>query len=178
MTSRREIVERAIRFAEPERVPVVFWNRDQTDGDVLLYHLSLGVTAAGRSTSNLWDWQTSEWGYRLELLGDGTIGHPTRPYYPELPASGQVQAPPLCETERMAGVAAYLEVCEDRYRLASLDLSGFTVYTLFCGFENAMEDFVIGEPGFASLMDTILQFECDLMDDGRSPRIPRHSFRR
>ena len=33
---RRERVERAIGFRRPDRVPGVFWNRDQTDGDVML----------------------------------------------------------------------------------------------------------------------------------------------
>lgn len=163
MSSRHEIVEQAIRFRGPERVPVVFWNRDQTDGDVLLYHLALGTSDSGCATSNLWEWQTNEWGYCLESVGDGTIGHPTQPYYPDLPTPGQVHAPPLREAERMAGVPEFLQSCEDRYRLASLDLSGFTVYTLLRGFENAMEDFLLREPGFAALMDTILQFECDLM---------------
>ncbi len=47
MDSRKEIVDRAIEFRHPERVPIVFWNRDQTDGDVMLYHLSLGVPGDG-----------------------------------------------------------------------------------------------------------------------------------
>jgi uroporphyrinogen decarboxylase len=168
-TSRKDLVEQAIRFQSPERVPVVFWNRDQQEGDVLLYHLALG--APGDGTPNAWNWCENEWGYRLESLGDGTMGHPTAPFYPELPRPEAMRVPALREAERMSAVPAFLAVCGDRYRLASLDLSGFTVYTLLRGFENAMQDFVLDPEGFAALMDRIIGFEEDLMR-----LAARHSF--
>jgi len=159
--SRQRLVEQAIRFERPERVPVVFWNRDQAQGDLLLYHLALG--APGDGSPNAWNWSRNEWGYRLESLGDGTMGHPTAAFYPELPQPGAIQVPPLREAERMSAVPAFLEACGDRYRLASFDLSGFTVYTLLRGFENAMQAFLLDPDDFAALMDRIIAFECDLM---------------
>ncbi len=60
-------------------------------------------------------------------------------------------------------VPGFQEECGDRYRLASLDLSGFTVYTMLRGFENAMADFLVEPQRFARLMDVIIDFECDLM---------------
>jgi len=63
MPDRREIVDRAITFRNPPRVPLVFWNRDQEQGDVSLYHLSLGQPGDG--SGNDWDWSVNEWGYRL-----------------------------------------------------------------------------------------------------------------
>src|SRR5512139_4316502 len=98
-TSRKELVDQAIRFGSPERVPVVFWNRDQTEGDVLLYHLALG--APGDGTPNTWNWFENEWGYRLESLGDGTMGHPTAPFYAELPRPEDIRVPSLRAAERM-----------------------------------------------------------------------------
>ena len=159
--SRRNLVEQAIRFGRPERVPIVFWNRDQQEGDIMLYHLALG--APGDGTPNAWNWSENEWGYRLESLGDGTMGHPVAPFYTELPDPAALRVPALREVERMSAVPAFLESCGDRYRLASLDLSGFTVYTLLRGFENAMQDFLENPEGFAALMDQIIAFECDLM---------------
>jgi hypothetical protein len=159
--SRTERVQRAIRFGTPDRVPVVFWNRDQDQGDVLLYHLSLG--APGDGTVNHWDWSVNEWGYRLEKMGDGTMGHPVEPFYATLPDAAQIRVPELREAERMSAAPAFFEACGDRYRLASLDLSGFTVYTLLRGFENAMQDFLLDPDGFALLMDRIIDWECDLM---------------
>jgi hypothetical protein len=157
----KERVERAVEFRNPDRVPVVFWNRDHTQGDVMLYHLSLG--APGDGSVNAWDWSENEWGYRLEKLGDGTMGHPVEPFYRALPRAEEIRMPALREAERMSAAAAFFDACGDRYRLASLDLSGFTVYTLLRGFENAMQDFLLEPEGFALLMDRIVDFECDLM---------------
>jgi uroporphyrinogen decarboxylase len=159
--SRQKLVEQAIGFGQPERVPVVFWNRDQQEGDIMLYHLALG--APGDGTPNAWNWCENEWGYRLESLGDGTMGHPVAPFYAELPEAEAIRIPALRETERMSAVPEFLKTCGDRYRLASLDLSGFTVYTLLRGFENAMGDFLENPEGFAALMDRIIAFECELM---------------
>lgn len=159
--SRADRVRRAIEFRRPDRVPVVFWNRDQTEGDLLLYHLALG--APGEGSVNAWDWSLNEWGYRLVKLGDGTMGHPTEAVYREQPRGPEIRVPALREAERMSAVPAFAEKCADRYRLASLDLSGFTVYTFLRGFENAMQDFLLEPEGFAELMDRIIDFESDLI---------------
>jgi uroporphyrinogen decarboxylase len=160
-TSRRELVAQAISFGSPERLPIVFWNRDQEEGDLMLYHLSLG--APGEGTPNAWDWSLNEWGYRLVSLGDGTMGHPVEAFYPEMPGPGNIRTPALREEERMSAVPQFQARCGDRYRLASLDLSGFTVYSLQRGFESAMLDFVTAPEGFARLMDCIVGFECHLI---------------
>ena len=160
-SSSRELVAKAISFRSPERVPIVFWNRDQEEGDVMLYHLSLG--SPGEGTPNAWDWSLNEWGYRLVSLGDGTMGHPVEALYSEMPRSEAIRVPALREAERMSAVPEFQGRCGERYRLASLDLSGFTVYTLLRGFEQAMMDFIMDPKGFAALMDRIVEFECDLM---------------
>jgi len=46
--SRQQLVEQAMRFGSPERVPIVFWNRDQEEGDLMLYHLALGAPGEER----------------------------------------------------------------------------------------------------------------------------------
>jgi uroporphyrinogen-III decarboxylase len=171
MTSRKELVDQAIRFRGPQRVPVVFWNCDQTAGDVLLYHLSRGIPGDGTALANVWDWSTNEWGYHLESAGDGTMGHPVQAVWPDLPAVCDVRVPDLREDERMHAVPEFIALCEDRYRLASLDLSGFTVYTFMRGFENAMQDFVLAPDRFGPLMDLIMDFECQLMT-----MAARHAF--
>jgi uroporphyrinogen decarboxylase len=154
MPSRKQIVDQAIQFQHPPRIPLWFVNCDQTAGDVIVYHLSLNKP--DRSGDN-------EWGYHLEKLDDGTMGHPTAPCLPDWAAADRYVGPTLREQERMARLPAYLDECEDRYRLASLDLSGFTVYTLLRGFENSMMDFLIEPERFARLMDLVIDFECQLM---------------
>jgi uroporphyrinogen decarboxylase len=161
MSTRKQLVDQTIGFRRPDRVPIVFWNRDQAEGDVMLYHLALG--APGDGSPNAWDWSTNEWGYRLEKLGDGTMGHPVDPFYRDLPRAEEIRVPALREQERMSAAPAFFEACGDRYRLASFDLSGFTVYTLLRGFASAMQDFALDPDGFAVLIDRIVDFECDLM---------------
>ncbi len=156
MTTRKELVRQAIRFDSPARVPLWFVNADQAEGDCMVYHLSLN-REEGEATS------LNEWGYRLESVGDGTMGQPTEPHVPNLAAVEGFSAPPLNEEERMAGAAEFFEACGDRYRLASLDLSGFTVYTLLRGFENSMEDFLLDRERFGRLMDRIVDWECDVL---------------
>ena len=167
--TRRDRVRRAIDFSNPDRVPIVFWNCDQTEGDVLLYHLSLG--RPGDGSVNAWDWAVNEWGYRLEKMGDGTMGHPVEPVYDGPLRPETIRVPALREDERMSAVPAFLQLCGDRYRLASFDLSGFTVCTLLRGFQNAMQDLLLDPDGFAFLMDRILDFECELMRQAA-----RHGF--
>ena len=154
MTSRKKIVDQAIKFQNPERIPLWFVNCDQTEGDVMVYHLSLLKEDASGD---------HEWGYHLEKLDDGTMGHPTAPHLPDWDAADRFTAPLLREEDRMARLPAFLAECEDRYRLASLDLSGFTVYTLLRGFENSMMDFLLEPERFARLMDCILDFEVEQM---------------
>lgn len=154
-------VRRAIEFRGPDRPPVVFWNRDQGEGDVMLYHLSLG--RPGDGSPDAWDWSVNEWGYHLVKMGDGTMGHPVDLVYKMMPALSEIRTPALREPERMSAVPAFLRRSEKRYRLASLDLSGFTVYTFLRGFANAMEDFLLDPGGFEALMDSVIEFECELI---------------
>ena len=156
MPSRKAIVEKAITFGCPPRVPVWFVNCDQAEGDVMVYHLSLNTELDEKTTLN-------EWGYRLESLGDGTMGHPTEPHLADLEAAEAFRAPALNDEQRMAPAPAFFEACQDRYRLASLDLSGFTVYMLLRGFENSMEDFLLDPERFGQLMDRIIDWECELI---------------
>ncbi|MFH1924164.1 MAG: uroporphyrinogen decarboxylase family protein [Planctomycetota bacterium] len=154
MTSRRDLVRQAIQFKSPARVPLWFVNADQAEGDCMVYHLSLNEVE-GTASQN-------EWGYRLESLGDGTMGQPAEPHLPDLSAVETFRSPPLNEEERLAAAPSFFEECGDRYRLASLDLSGFTVYTLLRGFENSMEDFLLDVERFGTLMDRIINWECDV----------------
>lgn len=164
MTRRDVLVRQAIHFERPERIPIWFVNCDQTEGDAIVYHLSLDQEGPGGQGTN-------EWGYRLEKLGDGTMGHPTKPALPDWESAEALRPPPLREADRMAAAPAYFELCEDRYRLASLDLSGFTVYTLLRGFENSMTDFLLEPDRAARLLDMIFDWECDVME-----LVARHGF--
>ncbi len=153
MISKRKLVEQAIAFQEPSRIPLWFVNRDQADGDVMVYHMSLDREDGS---------DDNEWGYHLESLDDGTMGHPVTAFLPDWDAFADFTTPPVDETRRMRRMPDFLKESEDRYLLASLDLSGFTVYTLLRGFANSMMDFLIEREHFAQLMEMIVRFEMDM----------------
>ena len=153
MLSRKKIVEQAITFGQPSRVPLWFVNCDQTDGDVMVYHLSLN--REDKTGDN-------EWGYHLESLDDGTMGHPLYPSLPDWESFADFTKPPINAEQRLQQLPAFLADAEDRYLLASLDLSGFTVYTLLRGFENSMVDFMVERERFSQLMEMIVAFEMEL----------------
>ena len=112
------------------------------------------MPGTGRSTSGATCWKSS---------ATAPWAIPWRRSIDDLPRAEEIRVPALREEERMSAVPAFAQACGHRYRLASLDLSGFTVYTLLRGFANAMQDFLLDPDGFAVLMDRILDFECDLM---------------
>lgn len=156
--TKSELVKQAIHFQSPERVPVWFVNCDQEQGDVMVYHLSLDkLDAEGNSTGD------NEWGYHLESLDDGTMGHPIAPHLPDWDSYQHFVPPSVDETRRMERLDSFLQVAQDRYLLASLDLSGFTVYTLLRGFENSMVDFLAEPEKFNALFTQIIEFEKEMM---------------
>ena len=154
MPAKHELVRQAIDFQNPDRIPIWYVNCDQTDGDVMVYHLSLHRED---------DSGDNEWGYHLQSLDDGTMGYPTSLCLPDWESFASFAPPPIRENDRMQRLPEFLEQSEDRYLLASLDLSGFTVYTLLRGFENAMQDFLLEPERFANLMDMIAEFENEMM---------------
>lgn len=56
----QELVEQPIRFGFPEPVPIVFWSRDQEQGDIVLSNLALG--APGDGTPTTWNWTRERMG--------------------------------------------------------------------------------------------------------------------
>ena len=71
-----------------------------------MYHLSLG--REGDGSGNDWDWSCNEWGYRLEKLNDGTMGHPKDPFLPDWKSFEKLCLPKLREEERTASLPQFL----------------------------------------------------------------------
>ncbi|MBP8131772.1 MAG: hypothetical protein KA184_19510 [Candidatus Hydrogenedentes bacterium] len=145
-----ERVRRAILFGRPDRVPVLFWNRDQRCGDILMRSLVLDADGA------------NEWGYRMHALGDGTMGQPEAPVIPAWDALDAFRPPALNPEHRMAGVADFVRDGEGYYLLAGLGITGFNLYTFLRGFANAMLDFIAEPDRAMALMDRIMDFETGL----------------
>jgi uroporphyrinogen decarboxylase len=146
-----ERVRAAIDFKHPDRVPVLYLNRDQKNGDILNYGLSLSHG------------DNNEWGYHFVNLDDGTMGQPTEPVIASWDELKTFPWPTLDASQRMAGIEAFKKQAEGRYLLGGLGLTGFTLYMFLRGFENAMVDFLAEREHAEFLLDRIFTFEMDLM---------------
>lgn len=148
MTTREQVVRDTIHFRGAERLPVLNLNRDQHEGDILMYSLALQ------------DGARNEWGYLLEhAREDGTIGHPGAPLLPTWEDVERHPDPTWRREERTAGLPAFLREAGDAYRLASLGISGFNVYMFLRGFEQSITDYRIYPEEAARLADRIARFE-------------------
>jgi len=155
MLTRKAMVDHVIAFKNPERVPV--WVDGDYIGlsDVLTYDLSLPDPS---------DPTKSEWGFKRSRRPDGNWIVPIEPTLPEWKQVDVYKAPPQDLKRRLARVPAASRVCGDRYRLASLGLSGYAVYCAFRGEKLSAVDFLIETSRFMELMEVIMEFETDLFD--------------
>ena len=157
---RRERVIRAIKFEEPDRVPLWLFNRDQEQGDVLWYDFRI---QEGEDRTGFHGKSISEWGYQWHTLGDGTSGQPDAPTISTWDALERYEFPKLNVERRLAGLPEFMKCSAGHYRLPVLIITGFTTYTFLRGFENAMIDFVEEPERAEALLDRIFAFEKELM---------------
>jgi len=150
--TRCELVQAAIAFQGPERVPIWFFNKDHLEGDILLYDLCYGENGL------------NEWGYHFLQLDDGTMGQPDEAVFPTWESMAGFAWPGGHRAERLARLDAFKERAGDRYRLGGLGLTGFTLYTFLRGFENAMTDFVAEPERSGELLDRIFGHETFMIE--------------
>ena len=147
-----ERVIRAIEFGSPDRLPVWNINADEKDGDVLWYDLR--VCGNGNE---------SEWGYTWENLDDGTMGQPRESVIKHAEDIESYAFPEINEELRFKGLKEFMDGSEGYYRLGMSVINGFTTYTFLRGFENALMDLAMREPGALELLKGIFDFEKELM---------------
>lgn len=152
-----ERVRRTIHFAHPDRVPLLFFNRDRQEGDLVMVDIQNHFGGP--------DGLDSEWGFRWERL-DATMGQPLAPvildWERDFPG---FRAPALNLEARRAWVESQkAQTRPGQYLLASLQLSGFTVMTFLRGFAELMADFYEEPELTAQLADLVFGFESQLID--------------
>jgi hypothetical protein len=147
------LVQRAINFEHPSRIPVWFWNQDKERSDIHSFELFPYKA----------DVRKSEWGYEWEDLDDGTIGQPKEPVIPEWDDFDSYIFPHADRPDRFDGIDEFVRNSEDRYRAAEMGITGFNTYTFLRGFENALVDFKLEPKRAGRLLDRIFEFETDVI---------------
>ena len=148
---RKEIVERAVTFRDPPRVPVFMFNRDFEKSDVRMLSYAQAKSFTPRRRGE------SEWGYVQESV-DKTAGQVTACPLADW-ADFERYAPPEADLpERYEHIRKFVGTT-DRFVIGNLGISGFSAYTFLRGFENTMTDFYLEEENMNKLLDVIFSFE-------------------
>lgn len=155
MLTRKAIVDHAITFKNPERVPVWVDGANIGLSDILTYDLSL---------SDSDDPTRSEWGFQRLRTQDGSWRIPTAG---TLTGWDQVDAYKLPNHDfdrRFMRIPAAARVCGDRYRLASFGLSGFAVYSALRGANLCYDDCLRDFDRVQEFFEKIIEFETEMFD--------------
>lgn len=146
----RDIVRRALKHDDPDRVPVYMFNRDLEMGDIV----AADLITFPRPETGLAD----EWGQLWHRL-DNTMGQPDAPVVHSVEEIESLVAPPTDADARRRVVAARRETYPDKYLMASLALTGFNRAAFLRGFDNALMDMAESPAAFSHLLDTVCGFE-------------------
>ncbi|MDO4587081.1 MAG: hypothetical protein Q4C95_07260 [Planctomycetia bacterium] len=155
MLSRKAIVDLTIRLKNPPYIP--FWVNGTKirSSDIFTYDLSLPDED---------DSFMSEWGFERIRDEEGNWKVQTKATLQEWKEVDVYQAPRLDFSRRLGGIAQAAKYCQDRYRLATLGMSGFSVYCSLRGAEHSAVDFLIEPDRFLELMELIFNFETSMFD--------------
>ena len=147
---RRDQVLKAIDRTGPSYVPIYFVNRDQDQSDLVVIEVQHHFQGQGRDHS--------EWGFMWERL-DETMGQPKSYLLKDDGDWSRLRPPDLNVPERFRDVPEFLGRYPDRFRMASLGLSGFTTMWCLRGFDRLMLDVAYRPDKVSWLADLVFGFE-------------------
>jgi uroporphyrinogen decarboxylase len=153
--SRIEQVKKAIYMGSPDYVPILFFNKDKEQSDIVMIDVVRHFMGESEDAS--------EWGFKWERC-DGTMGQPKMEVLKNWNEFGTLKVPDAYDKQRFSRVEQTRKLYGlDRYYLASLVLTGFTVMTFLRGFSNIMEDLYIERENVEKLADIVFGFEEDII---------------
>lgn len=160
--TRRDEVFKALTLNKPAYVPIYFFNQDQDQSDIVAFEVQKHFLGPQKDHS--------EWGFAWERM-DETMGQPEANLIKNQEGLLTLIVPDPDDPERFRGLEEFNRIYPDRFRLASLALSGFTTMTFLRGFNNLMVD-MIDQPEFVhTLAEKVFGFEESLIR-----RLPDHKF--
>ncbi len=159
---RYEQVKKTITMKNPDYVPILFFNKDREQSDIIMIDVVRHFMGTGADLS--------EWGFRWDRT-DKTMGQPVEEIIKTWTDLDKMLIPDPKDKSRFAHVKEHMNFYgSDRYYLASLVLTGFTVLTFLRGFTNTMEDLYLEKEKILKLADIIFGFEegiiCQLSEFG------------
>lgn len=153
--SRVSQVRKAIRREDPDYVPILFFNKDKDQSDIIMIDV---VRHFMGEKGDL-----SEWGFRWERYDD-TMGQPREGLIKEWSDLSGFVVPDAYDKSRFEQVdTVRKQYGSDRYYLASLVLTGFTIMSFLRGFENIMNDFYENPEEIEKLADMVFGFEEEII---------------
>ena len=145
-----ERVKRAVHFGKPDRVPLLLYNRDFEQSDIIVTEVVDHWGGENRDAS--------EWGFVWERH-DGTMGQPRAPVMKSWDGLERFEASDPEDPGRFAAVAGVMDRYGDKYHVASLALTGFTLMTMLRGFSDTLEGLYLEPEKTGTLADIVFGFE-------------------
>ncbi len=159
---RRDEVFQAVRFQGPAYVPIYFFNRDQDRSDIVAFDVQHHFMGPQKDRS--------EWGFTWQQL-DETMGQPSEPVIQDWQDLSRLKVPNPSEPQRFQDITEFNRRYPDRFRIASLGLSGFTTMSFLRGFDHLMIDMVENPSFVQALADCVFGFEERLIAN-----LPQYGF--
>lgn len=156
MTS-RELVYRAIERTQPDRVPVLYCNRDFDSSDVV------GVGYGPSLTFTPHEAGETEWGYVWEAL-DATMGQPRSHPLADWDRITAYSAPDPYAPGRFDGAREQIARLGERFIRFGVGISGFNQATFLRGFDNFMMDLCVDRDRVERILDMVFHFENGLIE--------------
>ena len=159
---RRNQVIKALTFKNPDYVPIFYFNQDQDQSDLVAFEVQRHFIGACKDQS--------EWGFFWNRM-DETMGQPLTNLIDEPAQLPDLKIPDPADPQRFEGIDSFNQLYGDRFRMASLVLSGFTTMSFLRGFSNLMLDLVEDQAFVEELADKVFGFEEQLIK-----QLPAHHF--
>ncbi|MCL1854814.1 MAG: hypothetical protein FWF86_03695 [Clostridia bacterium] len=150
----RERVQRAVHMQGPDRAPLLLYNRDFELSDLMVIEVVKHWGGPGRDTS--------EWGFVWEKLDD-TMGKPRETLIMTWEDLDCFTLPDPYDPGRFVKVAETMGQYGDKYYVASLALTGFTIMSFLRGFASTLEDLYLEPGNMNRLADLVFGFECSVI---------------
>ena len=158
--SRLDTVRRAINFEYPAYIPLLYFNGDRNDSDIIMIDVEHHFGGTGENRS--------EWGF-VWNRADNTMGQPDAPVLTTRSELGSYRSPDADSPGRLESAHSEFErYGVDRYYLASLGLSGFTIMSFLWGFSRLMEDLILEPATISDLADIVFHTEMKIIEKAAS----------